>query len=38
MVGVPYLSLAVVIFLIYRGLRKNAEYLRARGKPAAGQS
>ena len=31
MVSVPYLSLAVVIFLIYRGLRKNAEHLRARG-------
>jgi hypothetical protein len=26
MVSVPYLALAVVGFLIYRGCRKNAEY------------
>ena len=33
MVSVPYLSLAVAIFLIHRGLRKNAEHLRVHGKP-----
>ena len=27
MIGVPYLSLTLVFFLIYRGLKKNAEYL-----------
>ncbi len=32
MIAVPYLSLAVVSFLIYRGLKKNADYLRAHGK------
>ena len=36
MVSVPYLALAVMIFLVYRGLRKNAEHLRARGQPAGG--
>ena len=29
MVSVPYLTLGVVGFLIYRGCKKNAEYLRA---------
>jgi hypothetical protein len=28
MVGVPYASLGVVGFLIYRGCKKNAEYLK----------
>ncbi len=28
MVGVPYLSLSVVSFMIYRGCKKNAAYLR----------
>jgi len=35
MVGVPYLLLTVVVFGVYRGLKKNAEYLRTRGKSAA---
>ena len=29
MVGVPYLSLSVVSFMIYRGCKKNAAYLKA---------
>ena len=29
MVSVPYITLAVVGFLIYRGCRKNAEYLKS---------
>jgi len=29
MVGVPYLSFSVVGLLIWRGCKKNAEYLRA---------
>jgi hypothetical protein len=28
MVGVPYLSLAIMGFLIYRGVMKNAEFRR----------
>jgi hypothetical protein len=31
MVGVPYFSLAVVGFLIYRGVKKNEQYRQARG-------
>ena len=31
MVSVPYLALAVVGFLIYRGCRKNAEYRESLG-------
>ncbi len=34
MVSVPYVLLGVVGFLIYRGCRKNQEYLRARGQAA----
>jgi hypothetical protein len=33
MVGMPYLSLGVVSFLIYLGYKKNQEYLRSRGRP-----
>jgi hypothetical protein len=29
MVGVPYLSLSVVSFMIYRGCKKNAAYLKS---------
>jgi hypothetical protein len=29
MVGVPYLSLGLVTFLIYRGCKKNAAYLQS---------
>jgi hypothetical protein len=29
MVGVPYLSLSVCGFLIYRGCKKNAAYLKS---------
>jgi hypothetical protein len=29
MVGVPYTTLGVVGFLIYRGCKKNAAYLKA---------
>ena len=32
MVGMPYLSLGVVSFLIYRGYKKNQEYLRQQGR------
>jgi hypothetical protein len=31
MVSVPYLSLTIVGFLIYRGVKKNTEYLRQYG-------
>ena len=37
MVGVPYASLGVFGFLVYRGCKKNAEYrasLEAGAKPA----
>jgi hypothetical protein len=36
MVSVPYATLGVVGFLIYRGCKKNAEYLKVReeGGPA----
>ena len=30
MVGVPYLSLSVLSFMIYRGCKKNAAYLKSR--------
>lgn len=33
MVGVPYLSMGVVSFLIYRGCQKNEAYLKALAKP-----
>jgi hypothetical protein len=36
MVGVPYLSLGVVGFLIYRGCKKNAEYRRRLDEPGDG--
>jgi len=29
MVGVPYLSFGLVSFLIYRGCKKNAAYLKS---------
>ena len=29
MVGVPYLSLSVVSFMIYRGCKKNAAYFKS---------
>jgi len=29
MVGVPYTALGVVGFLIYRGCKKNAQYLKS---------
>ena len=29
MVGVPYLSLSVLSFMIYRGCKKNAAYFKA---------
>jgi hypothetical protein len=32
MVSVPYLALAVVGFLIYRGVHKNAAHLQARAQ------
>jgi hypothetical protein len=32
MVGVPYLLLGGVSFLIWRGLKKNQEHLRAQGR------
>jgi hypothetical protein len=35
MISVPYLLLGVVCFLVYRGLRKNAEYLRSLQQPAS---
>ncbi len=37
MVGVPYFSLGLVTFLIYRGCKKNAAYLQAHaiGEPGA---
>ncbi len=35
MVGVPYLSFAVVALLIYRGCQKNAAYLQARRQAEA---
>ena len=42
MVSVPYLALAIVGFMIYRGCKKNAEYLRAlqeaAKKPSEAQS
>jgi hypothetical protein len=28
MLGIPYTALAIVGFMIYRGCKKNAEYLR----------
>jgi hypothetical protein len=28
MIGVPYTTLAIVGFMIYRGVKKNQEYLR----------
>jgi hypothetical protein len=31
MVGMPYLTLGVVTFLIYRGMKKNEAYRRACG-------
>jgi hypothetical protein len=33
MIGVPYLALAVFGFLIYRGCKKNAEYLKNLRRP-----
>lgn len=33
MVSVPYIALGVVGFLIYRGCKKNAEYLKSMQKP-----
>ncbi len=40
MVSMPYISLAVVSFFIYRGCRKNAEYLATlqQAPDAAGRS
>jgi hypothetical protein len=32
MVSVPYIALGVVGFLIYRGCKKNAEYLKSMEK------
>lgn len=29
MVGVPYLSFGIVAFMIYRGCKKNAAYLKS---------
>jgi hypothetical protein len=37
MLGAGYGSFFVVGFLIYRGVKKNAEYLRNQGKPAAAE-
>jgi hypothetical protein len=34
MVSVPYVLLGVVGFLVYRGVKKNAEYRRACGESA----
>jgi hypothetical protein len=38
MLAVPYTATAIVGFLIYRGVKKNSEYLKAReqARPAAG--
>jgi hypothetical protein len=36
MVGMPYLVLGVVSFLIYRGCKKNAQFIKT-VNPAAGQ-
>ena len=33
MVGVPYLLLGGVGFMIYRGVKKNAEHARRQGHP-----
>jgi hypothetical protein len=33
MVGMPYLLLGGLTFLIYRGLKKNQEFYRAQGRP-----
>ncbi len=38
MVSVPYVALAVVGFLIYRGCKKNAEYLQAGADPEEDES
>lgn len=35
MLAVPYTSFAVVAFLIYRGVKKNAEYLAALERASA---
>ena len=32
MISVPYLALGIVGFLIYRGVRRNADYLREQGQ------
>ena len=34
MVGVPYLTLGVVGFMIFRGMKKNEAFRRAHGWPA----
>jgi hypothetical protein len=36
MVGMPYLLFAVVGILIYRGVKKNADYLKARDQSGDG--
>jgi hypothetical protein len=36
MLSVPYLTLGVVGFLIYRGCKKNAEFLKSLPPPDAG--
>jgi len=33
MLGVPYLTLSVFGFLVYRGVRRNQEYLQAQAAP-----
>lgn len=38
MVGVPYLTLGVLGFLVYRGCKKNAEYLEAMGRQRPAQA
>jgi hypothetical protein len=33
MAGMPYLLLGSVTFLVWRGLKKNRDYLQAQGQP-----